>query len=163
MPTQLLQNVNFGMSKKDATGLLGVGYTLLSTDGTVSVARTTTGVYQTAPGIYAANVSFPDNFKGQILWDTGTHFPITYYATQEYNGSAAVTIDTTKIDEIHTAVMSMSGTLNSVYDIQFGRWKIVSNQMIFYKDDNTTEVARFNLFDDAGNPTMDAVFERTKV
>ena len=163
MPTQLLQNVNFGMSKKDATGPLGVGYTLLSSNGSVTVARTTVGVYQTAPGIYAANVSFPDNFKGQVLWDTGTHFPTTYYATEEYNGSASVTIDTSKIDEIHTAVMSMSGTLNSVYDIQFGRWRILNNQMIFYKDDNTTEVVRFDLFDDAGNPTVDAVFERVKV
>jgi hypothetical protein len=164
MPTQLLQNVNFGRSKYDATGSLGVGYSLLGTDGTVVESRTTTGVYQTAPGIYAAYVSFPDNFKGQILWDTGDHYFLTAsYATEDYNGSAAVTIDTSKIDEIHTAVMSMSGTLNSVYDIQFGRWRIVNNQMIFYKDDNTTEVVRFDLFDDAGNPTMDAVFERVKV
>ena len=35
--------------------------------------------------------------------------------------------------------------------------------MIFFKEDNVTEVARFDLFDDAGNPTMDAVFERTRV
>lgn len=144
MPTQLLQNVNFGRLKLDATGSLGVGYTLLDTSGTVTVPRTTTGVYQAAPGIYAAYVSFPDNFKGQILWDTGTHYFLTAsYATENYNGEAS------KIDQI--------------YDIQFGRWRIVGNQMIFFKDDNSTEVARFNLFDDAGNPTMDAVFERIKV
>ncbi|MCK4527728.1 right-handed parallel beta-helix repeat-containing protein, partial [candidate division WOR-3 bacterium] len=29
--------------------------------------------------------------------------------------------------------------------IEGGRWKIISNQMIFYKEDNVTEVARFNL------------------
>jgi hypothetical protein len=163
MPTQLLQNVNFGRSKYDATGSLGVGYSLLGTDGTVVESRTTTGVYQTAPGIYAAYVSFPDNFKGQILWDTGDHYFLTAsYATEDYNGSAAVTIDTAKIDEIYDVVTSMTGTLNSIYDIQFGRWRIVNNQMIFYKDDNTTEVVRFDLFDDAGNPTMDAVFERVK-
>jgi hypothetical protein len=35
--------------------------------------------------------------------------------------------------------------------------------MLFYKEDNATLIAEFNLLDDAGNPTMDAVFERVKV
>lgn len=162
MPIQLLQNVNFGRSKLDATGSLGVGYTLLDTSGEIAVARTTDGVYQTAPGIYAAYVPFPDNFKGQILWDTGDHYFLTAsYATDYYNGSE-VSIDTAKIDEIYDVVTSMTGTLNSIYDIQFGRWRIANNQMIFFKDDNVTEIARFDLLDDAGNPTMDAVFERIK-
>ena len=160
---QTLKNVNFGMSKLDATGSLGVGYTLLDDAGSVVSPRSTSGVYQTAPGIYAASVNFPSNFTGQILWDTGTHyFPKTYYATEDSNTSSA-TIDTTKIDQIYDVVTSMTGTLNSIYDIQFGRWRIVNNQMVFFKEDNTTEVARFDLFDDAGNPTMDAVFERVKV
>lgn len=160
---QLLKNVNFGMSKLDATGSLGVGYALLDEAGDVVTSRSTLGVYQTAPGIYAASVDFPNNFTGQILWDTGTHyFPKTYYATEDYNLSSA-TIDTSKIDEIYDVVTSMTGTLNSIYDIQFGRWRIVNNQMVFFKEDNITEVARFDLFDDAGNPTMDAVFERVKV
>jgi hypothetical protein len=58
---------------------------------------------------------------------------------------------------------TISPKIRSLYDMNFGRWKIVSNQMIFYKDDNVTEVARFSLFDDVGSPTMDAVFERIKV
>jgi len=48
-------------------------------------------------------------------------------------------------------------------DIEGGKWKIIGNQMIFYKDDNTTEVARFNLFDSAGSPTMTNVYERQRV
>lgn len=144
MPLSQLKNVNFGRTKLNATGSLGVGYQLLDVTGSIVSPRTTAGVYQTAPGIYAAYVPFPDNFKGQILWDTGTHYFLTAsYAAEEYNGEA------NKIDQI--------------YDIQFGRWRIVGNQMIFFKEDNSTEVARFNLFDDAGNPTMDAVFERIKV
>ena len=122
-------------------------------------SRTTSGVYQTAPGIYAAYVSFPDGFRGQILWDTGTVFPDTSYATEQYNYEE----NNPKVDEIYDVVTSMTGTLNSIYDIQFGRWRIVGDQMIFFKEDNVTEVARFDLFDDAGNPTMDAVFERTRV
>lgn len=49
--------------------------------------------------------------------------------------------------------------------IEGGRWKIdkSSNQMIFYKKDNIIEVARFDLFDSAGQPASDNVFERRRV
>ena len=159
MSLSQLKNVNFGRSRLNATGSSGVGYQLLDTTGGVISSRTTSGVYQTAPGIYAAYVAFPDNFRGQILWDTGTAFLTASYATEQYNYEE----NNPKVDSIYNVVTSMTGTLNSIYDIQYGRWRIVGDQMIFYKDDNSTEVVRFNLFDDAGNPTMDAVFERVKV
>jgi len=63
----------------------------------------------------------------------------------------------------HVVSGSFGNMINFINDIQGGRWKIVSNQMIFYKDDNTTEVARFNLFDDGGNPTMSSPFERYRI
>lgn len=46
-----------------------------------------------------------------------------------------------------------------------GRWKIDEsvNQMIFYEDDNSTEIARFNLLDENGSAAFTNVFERTKV
>lgn len=59
-----------------------------------------------------------------------------------------------------TAVKTKTGF---IADVEGGRWKIVNNQMIFYKDDNITEVARFDLFDAAGSPTDDAVMERKRV
>jgi len=37
--------------------------------------------------------------------------------------------------------------------IEGGKWEIVGSQMIFYQDDNTTEVARFNV-DDVNAPTV---------
>lgn len=288
MPLQQLRNVNFGRLRLNATGASGVGYQLLDETGAVSAARTTAGVYQTAPGIYAAYVSFPDNFRGQILWDTGTVFATASYATEQYNveendpriatiddnvryltgavGSITGTLSTVAsqvtqvsgtvndvydtllvvsgnvdaisfttnqifgdVSTIGVQVTQMSGTLNDVYaaildlsgainslsssaqilsssvyaisssaayisssvsllsgaiadlaqitgtlgnieakvdrliDIQYGRWHIVNDQMIFYKEDNTTEVARFDLFDENGNPSMDAVFDRVKV
>lgn len=159
MALSQLRNVNFGRTRLNATGSTGVGYQLLDTAGTVVSSRTTAGVYQTAPGIYAAYVSFPDDFRGQVLWDTGTAFLTASYATEQYNYEE----NNPKVDSVYNVVTSMTGTLNSIYDIQYGRWRIVGDQMIFYKDDNATEVVRFNLFDDAGNPTMDAVFERVKV
>lgn len=52
--------------------------------------------------------------------------------------------------------------LTFLKDIEGGKWKIVDNQMIFYKSDNTTEVARFNLLDANGNPTMTSILERER-
>ena len=55
--------------------------------------------------------------------------------------------------------------LTFLKDIEGGRWKVDTtlNQMIFYKSDNVTEVARFNLFDADGNATSENIFERTRV
>jgi len=47
--------------------------------------------------------------------------------------------------------------------IEGGRWKIESNQMIFFEADNITEVCRFNLFDANGSPAMTDVMERQRV
>lgn len=156
MPQKLL-NVNFGKLKADATGSLGVGYQVLDQTGSIVVGRTTDGVYQAAPGIYASLMTFSEDFVGQVVWDTGTHyFTSTHYATEDYNGNA-------NLDNLYNVVAEMDGKLQSVYDMQFGRWKILNKQMIFFKADNVTEIARFNLLDDSGNLSVDAVFERVKV
>ena len=194
MPLPQLRNVNLGRSCSNATGSSGVGYTLLDVTGSVTSPRTTSGVIQLAPGIYSAYVTFPDNFRGQILWDTGTSFPTASYAVEGYNyeennpivgdiftqtSQILTTVDsiTDTVNFISGTVSEISGTLvtvgtdltyiknkaNQLYDIQYGRWKIEDNKMKFYKEDNSTLVAEFNLFDDAGNPTMDSVFDRVKV
>ncbi len=155
MPQKLL-SVNFGKLKADAVGVNGVGYKLLDQEGTVITARTTAGVYQAAPGIYAALITFSNDFVGQVIWDTGAHFfDTTSYASEDLNGIE-------KLNDLYSVVTAMDERIQGIYDIQFGRWKIINNQMIFYKDDNVTEVVRFNLLDDAGNPSIDAVFERLK-
>jgi len=158
---QQLRNVNFGKNCANATGSLGVGYTILSTSGTITTSRSTSDVYQltSGSGIYAAYVSFPDNFRGQLLWDTGTTFPTASYATEQFNYEE----NNPNVDVTNQMVTQMSGTTSQLYDIQYGRWKIENDQMKFYKADNVTLVATFNLFDDLGAPSMDTVFERVKV
>lgn len=175
---QQLRICNFGRSKLNATGSSGVGYQLINNDGTVTVARTTNGVYQTAPGIYSAYITFPNEFRGQILWDTGAIFPETYYASEQHNTEEnlpdAIYDKLTAIDsKVENIGLSVTGSINDKLDliadkVQFavdmtaGRWKIENDQMIFYKEDNVTEVARFDLFDDQGNRSMDAVFDRRR-
>ena len=82
-------------------------------------------------------------------------------------------IDFSGIDEDATATVNIGGAVGNdslvmeiiqeIKDYQEGRYKIENNQMIFYKADNVTEVARFNLLDAGGSPSMTSVFERIKV
>ena len=46
--------------------------------------------------------------------------------------------------------------------IHTGRWTVDSdaNQMVFFQDDNTTVIARYNLFDSTGAPSVTEVFDR---
>lgn len=52
--------------------------------------------------------------------------------------------------------------LTFIKNIEGGRWVLVDNQMVFYKSDNATEVARFNLLDADGVPAMENVMERVR-
>lgn len=167
MPNLMLQNVDFGPVRADQTGSSGVGYSLLDENGATIVVRTTTGVYQLASGsgLYAAYISWPDSFNGQIIWDcpafTGSSGFIykQAFATEDYNVQANDPI-------VETTYTLLSGTLvpqiQGLYDVAFGRWKIdpVANTMTFYRADNVTVVAVFNLFDSSGSPAFDGVFER---
>jgi hypothetical protein len=71
-----------------------------------------------------------------------------------------------RADQIETDLATLVVDVAFIKSIEGGRWKIdeVAQQMVFYDDDNVTEVARFNLLDSAGDPTgapSDA-YERTR-
>lgn len=159
MSLDQLKNVNFGQSKMNATGALGVGFTLLDISGTIASPRTTAGVYQTAPGIYAAYITFPTEFRGQVLWDTGNAFPRVEYATEQYN----VEENNPIMRDINIKLNQVSGSIEVIRQMTEGRWVIQNNQMLFFDKDNVTQIATFDLFDSFGVPTEDAVFERVRV
>ena len=139
MPITLTKTVNFGSGKGS---LSTVGYRLLDSVGTLSGSRITSGVGEVlgGSGIYSASIYFSTAFSGSILWDTGGSSPT--FASEDYN-RVEEHIEYTRN---HTA----------------GRWLIDEDekQMIFYKEDNATEVARYNLFDEDGNASVTSVFER---
>lgn len=157
-----LRTSNFGRSKSNATGSTGVGYSVYDTVGSIITPRTTVGVYQlvSGSGVYAAFVQFNDSFRGSVVWDTGSAFPTASYAIEEYNYEA----NNPLVDQMYATQSMMSGTLGQLYDIEYGRWRIdaATNKMIFYKADNSTVVAEFNLFDSVGTPTIDSVFDRRR-
>ena len=70
----------------------------------------------------------------------------------------------------HTVVGSAGAKLQNIEtvvellkQIGTGRWKVVNNQLIYYEDDNETEIIRFNLFGKDGQPTEDSPYERRRV
>lgn len=147
MSTLSVKSVNFGKTK---SGLATVGYALFDATGSIAVPRTDTGVFEMGAntGNYGAQITFPANFSGTILWDTGEATPV--YASDEYNAG-----------EIPA---SLTSDVAFIKDMIGGRWTIDSAtyQMIFYKDDNVTEVARFDLKDKNGNPSFLSVFTRQR-
>jgi len=55
-----------------------------------------------------------------------------------------------------------------IYQYEQGRWKIFTtgpdaNRMVFYEDDGTTVLKKFDLLDSAGSPTTSSPFERDPV
>ncbi len=53
--------------------------------------------------------------------------------------------------------------LDDIFQATMGRWRILSNQLLLYKDDGVTILRTFDLKDAIGNPTSIQVFERDPV
>lgn len=58
---------------------------------------------------------------------------------------------------------SLQSNVDFIKAIEGGRWDLINNQMIFYDDDNTTEIARFDMFDENNNLTTTGnIFKRLR-
>lgn len=61
---------NLGPAQAGLAGVLG--YTVIGTDGTTLVARTTSGIAEVGPGLYVAAVAGWDaSWAGRVQWDAG--------------------------------------------------------------------------------------------
>lgn len=123
------------------TGLTNSDFskTLYNPSGTEVSGSVTVTVSELGTGIY--RVSFTPNVVGE--WALNI-INATYFAGGQSANYQCVT-----------------GVVMDIYNIEYGRWKIVSNQMIFYKPDGVTEIATFDLKDLAGNAAQQNVYERT--
>lgn len=79
-----------------------------------------------------------------------------------------------KVDDVQNTADAIQAKTDTIVwtDVEFvkaiegGRWKLDGSQMVFYDDDNTTEIARFNLFaSDGMTPAVrpENIFERRRV
>jgi len=121
--------VTFGSRRAGKT----VQYQLLDHDLTILQAFTAVGVVEIGYGEYGVRLNFANLFSGYIRWkevDDDIYATDAIYVVEDF---------ITKISRI--------------LKIEQGRWKIISNQMIFYDEDGVTPFLTFNLKDAAGNPT----------
>lgn len=153
-----VRSVDFGSTRG---GLSTVSYSLYDSSNVLVSGPNTAGVSEVGfnTGVYACNISFPDGFHGTIIWSSGEMIPV--YAAEQYN----VEENNPVVDQIYSTVVATAADLAFVKDIEGGRWKIdpVTSTMTFYKDDNTTVVATFQLKDQNGQPTFNAPFERSRL
>lgn len=143
---KITQTSNFGKSLGDK--LSDVSFDLYDTQGVLynPSLYSHSNVYEMPPtsGIYGSELTISTLFSGSIVWKvekvpgSGDYV----YATEE------VKVDQKMARLIHT-----------------GDWVIDENakQMIFYADDGTTEIARYNLKDRDSNASIDEIFERILV
>lgn len=137
---KVLQTANLGKSLGGVSG--SIRYQLFDTLGSSVLSVRNTGVYElgTNTGLYGVQLDLSTQFSGSIVWSVNGNTNV--YATEE------VKIDQKMARYIHT-----------------GRWLVDENtkQMIFFQDDNTTEIAKYDLFDRNGNSSITELFERRLV
>jgi hypothetical protein len=137
---KVLQTANLG---KGYSGISGsIRYQLFDVLGNSVLSVRNTGIYElgTSTGLYGVQLNLSTQFSGSIVWSINGNSNV--YATEE------VKIDQKMARYIHT-----------------GRWLVDEDekQMIFYQDDNSTEIARYSLFDRSGNASITELFERRLV
>ena len=137
---KVLQTANLG---KGYSGISGsIRYEIYDTLGTQISGASNTGVYElgSSTGLYGVELNLNNRFSGSIVWSVNGNTRV--YATEE------IKMDQKMARFIHT-----------------GRWQIDenTNQMIFYEDDNVTEIARYDLKDRNGSASITEIFERTRV
>lgn len=60
-----------------------------------------------------------------------------------------------RLETVDDNILAALSYLDFIKEIEGGKWEISGGQMVFYKDDNITEIARFDLtYDGDGNPIM---------
>jgi hypothetical protein len=138
---KLSKTVNFGKGLSNRAPF--VYYSIYDTLGNSSIFRSTGSIYQigAGTGVYGSEISFSQNFSGSILWEVTAS-----------NGNIVFASDEVEIDSRLTRHFTV------------GKWQIdkTANEMIFYQDDNVTEMGRFNLADHTGKASTDQVFIRTR-
>ena len=138
---KLVKTVNFGKGLSDRPA--SVRFSLYNTLGVATTFRSSGSIYQVGrgTGIYGSEVSLSQHFSGSILWEVTAS-----------NGNVVFASDEVEIDSRLTRHFTV------------GQWEIDdnTNEMIFYQDDNVTEMGRFDLQDENGSPSVASVFKRIR-
>jgi hypothetical protein len=111
----------------------------------------TSGVMSGSGVIYTAEVTFTEAGEYRVKYITPTGYE---------KGFENIVVDS--YNNFKNDLTALTAMVEFIKQIESGKWKIINNQMIFYKDDNSTELFRCNLYDENGNPTVEGVMERRR-
>ena len=113
-------------------------------------------------GTHSVNAqSMTEIAGGWYFYDFTTYDESKDYAIRADGGAGLAATD--RYVAASNEIGQVTEDLTLLKNIEGGKWQIISNQLIIYEDDNTTEVMRFNLFDKDGNASMEDVFKRERV
>ncbi|MCA9405043.1 MAG: hypothetical protein KC684_00765 [Candidatus Omnitrophica bacterium] len=113
---------SFGTSRTGKT----VTITILDEDGNVKATGYSAGsVYELSDGSYGVKITFTEAFSGHIRWNNTT--------------------DSIEAYQPFVVVADYRADITNALKILKNRWKIESNQLTFYDDDDTTPLYTFDL------------------
>ncbi len=103
-------------------------------------------------------------YQGSYSFTLTGQYRILYLPPSNYSDE----VETVLVEEEfakEATVQSMADDVALIKQVEIGRWKIdtSANQMILYKEDNVTEIARFDLFNKNNTPAVSNVTERKVV
>ncbi|CAB4127335.1 hypothetical protein UFOVP75_145 [uncultured Caudovirales phage] len=132
-----------------ATSVLGPLITAVVISGAVTVVDTTRVI--------------ANEVADAVTGISGVQTTVNSTATQ-----AGLDAVNTNIAQADARVQSLTDTVNTLFTLQNGRWKIFSsgpdiNRMVIFANDNVTPIAKFDLKDVSGAATFTSVFERIPV
>jgi hypothetical protein len=142
-----------------STGSLALD-TNIDTDGKVTLTK-----QDSQTGFYGVGIPISTLTAGE--------YTVLYKLT--ISGISTVNVENFSIDEskkiiddlntsigsgLSTKVDTIEAVTEEINQIQKGGRIMVSNQQIYYKDDNVTEIFRVSYYDQDGLPTIDDPFER---
>ena len=128
----------------DATGdpanTATVTLNLYKSDGTKLVNAQAMTYITGSNGLYQYNFTAPADVQRMIA-DVASTSPVAY-------GVEAV------------CVAEWADQVDKIKKIESGRWKILSNQLLVYDEDDTTVLYTFDLLDSSGNASSTEIYER---
>jgi hypothetical protein len=104
-------------------------------------------------GSAAASKTYVDNIVSNISWKE----PV---AVRKMGADGATMVGA---EELVVEDVALQDDLLIVKKVETGRWNIENNQMIFYDDDGVTPILTCNLYDLAGLPANNDIYERDPI
>lgn len=134
------------------------------------------------PEVYGTNITVPTLGTYQVLVNMATTSDaslmtvvsgsgVTQQDKQEITGMVATQLAEDhgdgswaepNLSEIIGSLDAITDKVELIKQIVSGCWRIDGTQLIFFADDNVTELARFNLLDSEGQASAEEVFARVR-